>query len=140
VARDLHTLIRLREWSVDNARRKLAELLRLVEDLEGQARALEDEIAAEQAVARATPNDAGVVYGAFARAAIKRRERIAASIDQIEEEIAVARDELRDAYRELKKYEIAQDARDLRAAEEEGRRDQAVLDEIGLQGHRRRAM
>ena len=35
---------------------------------------------------------------------------------------------------------LAQDARDLRAAEEEGRRDQAVLDEIGLQGHRRRAM
>ena len=55
-----------------------------------------------------------------------------------EEQVAEAREKLNDAYRDLKKYEIAQESRDTREALELVRREQETLDEIGLQGYRRK--
>jgi len=138
VAKDLKNLIRLHEWQVDEKRRKVGGLLRLVADLEDQARRLEEELINEQAAAAASPEEAGFLYGNYAETVIERRQRIADSIAKAEEEIAAAQDELREAYRELKKYEIAQENREKREAEEEARRDQMFLDDIGLQNFRRR--
>ncbi len=138
MAKDLKNLIRLHEWQVDEKRRKVGGLLRLVADLEDQARRLEEELINEQAAAAASPEEAGFLYGNYAETVIERRQRIADSIAKAEEEIAAAQDELREAYRELKKYEIAQENREKREAEEEARRDQMFLDDIGLQNFRRR--
>ena len=138
MAKDLKNLIRLHEWQVDEKRRKVGGLLRLVADLEDQARRLEEELINEQAAAAASPEEAGYLYGNYAETVIERRQRIADSIAKAEEEIAAAQDELKEAYRDLKKYEIAQDNREKREAEEEARRDQNFLDDIGLQNFRRR--
>lgn len=138
MAGNLHHLIRLREWTVDEKRRKLADLLELLSDLEDQGRRLEQELVEEQTIAGASPEEAGILYGNYARAVIERRQRIADSLASLEQEIARAREEVREAYRELKKFEVAQEARDRRQAEEEERRDRVFLDELGLQGHRRR--
>ena len=54
----------------------------------------------------------------------------------MEQQVAEAREKLDEAYRELKKYEVAQETRDLRQAREEARQEQIELDEIGLQAHR----
>ena len=56
----------------------------------------------------------------------------------MEEQVTEAREKLNDAYRDLKKYEIAQKSRDTREALELVRREQETLDEIGLQGYRRK--
>ncbi len=134
MANELHSLFRLHRWGVDEKRRRLADLLRFVADLEDQGRRLEDEIKNEQAVAGAAPEEAGFIYGNYAEAAIERRQRIAESIAGTEVEIAAAREQLGDAYRELKKYEIAQDERDKRQAEELSRKEQIILDELGIKG------
>ena len=138
MAKGLHNLIRLHEWQVDEKRRKLGELLRFLGELEDQAGRLEQELKDEQRAATASPEEAGFLYGNYARAVIERRQRIAETMARSEEEVTGAREELRDAHAELRKFEITQENRDKREAEESARREQAILDELGLQGFRQR--
>ncbi|MBT3238842.1 MAG: flagellar FliJ family protein [Rhodospirillaceae bacterium] len=138
MARSLKTLIRLNEWTVDQKRRKLGGILRLINALQNQAQLLEEELIEEQASAANDPSEAGFLYGNYANHVIERRERIALSIQQSEQEAEVAREELNEAYRELKKYETAQKNREVREQKELAVREQMVLDEIGLQGYARK--
>ncbi len=138
MAKNLNSLIRLHKWDVDEKRRKLGELLQLLDNLVDQARQLENEVKDEQAIASASPEEAGFAYGNYAEEAIRRRDRIVESIAKADAEIEVARAELSEAYLVLKKYEIAQDMRHKKETHERERREQIILDEIGLQGHRRK--
>ena len=142
MAGNLNSLIRLHEWRVDEKRRALGDLLGLVADLEHQARRLEEDLKKEQGVARASPGEAGYLYGnlavCHAHAVILHRARIAQSVAATEGKIVAAREVLNDAYRNLKKYELAQGARDTREERERERAEQMVLDELGLQAHRQR--
>ena len=67
-----------------------------------------------------------------------RRDRIADSIAKTEEEIAAAREDLNEAYRELKKYQVTEESRRQRKLREMSRKEQAVADELGTQGFIRR--
>lgn len=138
MAAGLKSLIKLNSWGVDQKRRKLGEIMRLIGTLETQARNLEDELVREQRAAAASPQEAGFGYGNYANAVIDRRARIASSIASAETEAEVAREELAEAYRELKKYETAQANRLALEEKEQQRKEQIVLDEIGLQSHMRR--
>ena len=51
--------------------------------------------------------------------------------------IAAAADEVAAAFREMKRFELAQTFADRRAAAEAARHEQTRLDEIGLTGYRR---
>jgi flagellar export protein FliJ len=139
VAKGLPSLIRLRRWRVDEQRRRLAELTRRADDLHGEAQRLEREIADEQARSRTDPLEAGTAYAGYARAAIDRRARTAKAIEAAEADVAAARDDLGEAYRSLRTLEAAQADRERRRAMEEDRREQIILDDLGIQGHRRRA-
>ena len=138
MAKDLHSLIRLHDWQVEEKQRALADLLAAVTALETRARDLEEELLREQKVAAAAPAEIGLYYGNFAKAAITRRKALARAIAEAEAETAAARDKLREAYRELKKYAVAQDHRDSRQAAERGRREQIFLDELGIQAFLRK--
>ena len=138
MAGNLNSLIRLHKWRVDEKRRALGDLLGVVADLERQARRLEDDLKNEQDVARASPNEAAYMYGNYAHAVILHRERIADAIAATEGKIVVAREALNAAYRNFKKYELVQGARDTREARERERAEQMVLDELGLQAYRQR--
>src|SRR5690606_15595742 len=102
-------------------------LLKMAEDLQARARKLEQDLVREQAIARSGPEGMAVTYGEYAKVVIDRRERLAASIAEVERQIAAAREELNEAYRDVKKYEVAQDIREKREAEEAARKDQIVL-------------
>lgn len=138
MARHLHALIRLNQWEVDEKRRALGVLVRRLDELEGQAGQLEKQLILEQEAARSQPNEAGFLYGNFAQAVIRARERLAGLINGANAEVDAAREALSEARRELKKYEVAQAQRDRRAAEEEAKAERFDLDEIGIQGHQRR--
>ncbi len=133
MARGLETLIRLNEWSVDQKRRKLGEVLGMVDGFQAEARKLEEDLVKEQAVAAASPNEAGFLYGYFADAIIDRRAIIKISIQQLETQVAEAREEVNQAYRELKKFETALETRKKHEQAEQDRQDQQVLDEVGMQ-------
>lgn len=133
----LPALIRLHRWQLDGKRRELADLEQLEDQLMAEAQRLEDEVAAEQDYAKSS--EAGsFAYGGFALGVIERRKRIQASIDDIRQQIEAKREEVADAYRELKRYEITLAERQKREKLETERRAQAALDEISLIQHERR--
>ena len=134
----LHTLMRIKEWEVDQRRRDLGNLLGTLAALEGNLRGIEEELIREQGLAQASPEEAGLFYGDYANAVIERRHHLDDSIAQIEVQIAAAREDLNAAYRELKKCEVVQQNRDTRETRELARREQETLDELGLEVHRRK--
>ena len=133
MAKHLQNLIRLHDWQVEEKQRALADLLKAVAALEAKRRQLEDEMVRERRAAAEAPGEIGIYYGTFAKAALIRRHALEAAIAEGEAEVTAARDRLREAFRELKKYEVAQAQRDARQAAERDHREQLFLDEIGIQ-------
>ena len=133
MAKGLETLIRLNEWSVDQKRRKLGELLRLIDGFEAESRKLEQDLINEQTAAAASPNEAGFLYGYYADTVIDRRAIIQISTQQLGKEADEAREEVSLAYRELKKFETAMEVRKKREEAELARKEQLELDEVGMQ-------
>ena len=136
--RGLHGIIRFRRHQVDEARRALSFLLGVAADIQRQAAALEQEIVAEQRSASEKPEEAGFSYGQYALRAIQRRALLARAHAEAEQRIAVAQEGVRQQFRDLKVFEIAQDNRDLVEQKEMQSAEQAILDELGLQRHRDR--
>ncbi len=137
MATGLKNLIRLHEWTVDERRRELGNHIRQLNHLDEQVRNLEDELKREQALAGA--GDLGITFGAYYNLFRYRRRRLDDAIRAKEREIAEAREILGNAFMELKKYQVAQEVRNREEELEETRREQAELDELGLQLYRREA-
>ena len=57
-----------------------------------------------------------------------------ASREEVLDKIATAQEEVNEAFRELKKYELVKENRLAQMAREQAAREQAELDEAGLQG------
>lgn len=134
----LPALIRLHSWQLDGKRRELADLERTEDQFHAEVRKLEDDVINEQAYAR--ESESGVfAYAGFAAGVIERRKRLQRSIAEIQVRIEAKRDEVAEAYRELKRYEVTQAQRLKRERLEQERRTQAALDEISLVQHQRRA-
>lgn len=135
--KDLKSLIRLNRWQLDEKRRALGELQTLVDRLNGEIERLDAEIEREKASV-ATAADPVAGFAVWLHAARGRRERLVQSVAQVEAQIAAARDQIAEAFQELKKYELAQEDRDRRALLRHRRRETAAFDEIALNGFRRR--
>lgn len=136
--RSLETLIRVQRRQLDQLRRDLAALETLAHDLREQAAALEAEVKTQQATAKRAAPEVAFAYSNFAQWAVERRARLAASIADVGGRLDAARAQASEAFQELKRFDIVLANRRARAREEASRRDQALLDEIGLEGHRRK--
>lgn len=132
MAKDFKTLVRMRKWALDEKQRELGEMLGVLGNLEAEKEALEQAVIAEQKVAAENPELAGFAYGGFANAVIAEREAIAKLIAEQEEKIDVFRDEVADAFKELKTAEIAERNRVEAERAEEDKKEQDELDEIGM--------
>lgn len=135
--RDLHSLIRLSRWTVDDVRRRLALLVEREEELVAARRALEKELARER-VAALNVMEGGLSFGGYMLRYRMRCDELDQQIVEAGKEIAAVRDSLVEAYREQKAYELAQDARDKAQAEELEHREQLSLDEAARNLHCRR--
>jgi len=138
VAANMKSLIRLHEWNVDEKQRKVGELSRLQAELELQLKNLDEEHAREQEAATLDPAGAGMTYAAYHERVSQRRDNLKDSIIQMDVVINYARDELSEAYQELKKYETVNKARQRRIEQEMAQREQVMLDEIALNQFRRK--
>lgn len=138
MARDFKTLIKINDWKVDEKRRMLADQLRQQALLQERLTALEQEITQEQEYAQAMPTEAGLTYAAYAEVAIDRRENLKKAIILQSQGVEAARERLREAYLELKKYEIAEEHREAEVATELTKQDQAELDEMGIVNYLRK--
>ncbi|MCB2108229.1 MAG: flagellar FliJ family protein [Rhodobacteraceae bacterium] len=136
--KDLHTLIRLRKWDVDEKRRALGVHLREEERVLGQMQALEDSLARERAFVASAAPDQRMTFEAFVRRCRAQREMLERQLAEVRARIEVARQHLAETYRRLKTFEITQEQRDIAERKEEAHIEQMGLDEIGLTLFRRK--
>jgi flagellar export protein FliJ len=134
--RPFDTLIRLSEQQLDEKRKALSRLESGLEVARAGRAALDAELAAEQAAAAQSVEGART-YGAYARHMIARRQAADQLVADAEAAVEAAREEVRTAFAELKRYQITHDARLARIAEEQARKDQAVADETAQNLKRR---
>lgn len=135
--RPFDTLIRLSEQQLDEKRKGLARLEHGLEMARAGRAALDVELAAEQKAA-AQSFDGARTYGAYAQVMIARRKAADQLIVDAEAAVEAAREEVRAAFAELKRYQITHDARLARVATEQARKDQAAADETARNQQRRK--
>jgi len=134
----LHTLIRLAKFDVDEKQRILSALQSREDSILAAMAAARAQLAHEQQVAAADPSGAGRLFGAYAAAWLARRAEMERILAQVRQQIETARDDLAEAFRQQKTYEITQANREKREQEEADRKEQSFLDEVGLNIYRRR--
>ena len=133
----LDTLIKVHRWQLDEQRRKVAEFESLAEKLRSELQRLDEEEVSEQQVA-GDSHEASFAYSGYARALIDRRNKLQQSVQETEQQLVQARSELADAFAEVKRYEIAAANRLLAKHRGIERIRQQELDEVAIDGFRRR--
>lgn len=137
MSKSLKPLIRYRKFELDERRRELRALEDLAAQIDASIVALDQEVARERQLAT---NDMLLArywptYSDWARG---RREELVQNRLQIGEQILKAEDAVTDAYRELKKFEVAEANRLAREKAEQDRKDRIRLDEIAEVAHQRK--
>lgn len=137
-AKGLKTLIRLSKFNVDEKRRALTALQNREDQILAEIAQAEAQLVHEQQVAAADPSGVGTMFAAYYRAWLTFRQQQDQTLAAVRRQIEAARDELSEAFRELKTYEVTQANREKREREEADRKEQLFLDEVGLTIHRRK--
>ena len=137
MAKNLHAIIKLQKWEVDEKRRALGEMMRYEEAILTELKRLEEELKKEQKIASESPI-AALTYGAYAKKHISNREEAEKALEEIQKRIKDMQDIIAEEFQKLKTYEIVQQNRDKREEEERNRKEQITLDEIGMTLHRRK--
>lgn len=134
---DLAVLIRLHKHDLDGKRRALGELYAAMATLERERRTIERLYELEkQAV-----NESGDVHFTFMQyteKVKKQRKELDNAEQALEQHIAAAKESLMETFAELKKYEMTQEERERIEEEERRFRESKNLDDIGLEGFRRK--
>ena len=134
---DLDSLIRLSKWRLDEKRREAADLERLGERLARDLASLDAEGLNEGAAA-AAPEMAVFEVGTYVEDLIARKDRLKRSIAEAERRLEAIGDEITEAFAELKRFEILQEARLRQEQRARLRRETAAFDEISAVRHLRK--
>jgi len=135
---EIETLIRLRKFEVDEHHRKMAVLLRREEAVIRGLDALKEEKEAETNFMQSAGVWEGITFAAYLEHWELRNQQFIGALRRIRGDIEKVRDELSDAYRRLKTFEITKENRDIEENREESRLEQIDLDEMGLDLYRRK--
>lgn len=106
-------------------------LLGREEELIRQGEALDQQLLDEQRVAGEHPTQAGFIYAPFAKNNRHGRDLVNQLLVRLRVEIEQAREQLAEAYRQLKVMEEVRKERVRQERVVEARKEQAVYDEIG---------
>ncbi|WP_186388397.1 MULTISPECIES: flagellar export protein FliJ [unclassified Stappia] len=123
------SLIRLKQFQVDERRRQLAQIESMVDEFKRMARELDDQILAEQERVGIT-DVTHFAYPTFAKAAAQRRDNLLNSAEELNGQLEAAREDLREALEELKKFELLEERDQIRERQEREAAEQDDLDEV----------
>jgi flagellar export protein FliJ len=135
----LGSLVRVHTWALNEKQQTLAGLEGLAEKLRKDLEGLEVEMRQEQSAATGSA-EGTIAFPAFIAAALERRKKLRVSIANLDLAIEAAREEVRQAYQEVKKYELARDNHERRERDRLALRERKELDELGATLHRRKKM
>jgi flagellar protein FliJ len=133
----LNSLVRVHSWALDEKQQKLAELEGIADKLRADLLTLEQELVQEQSAASGSV-EGSIAFPAFVAAALERRKRLRESIANIGLACDAAREEVNQAFQEMKKFQLARDNQIAEEQEEAARHEQTALDEMGVDLHRRK--
>lgn len=136
--KSIGTLIRLRQHEMDAARRALTELEAAGDEIEARRQALENEFVAESARALGDA-EASFMLGDYITAVRMKRHELGLEKRELDQEKALAEAKVRDAFRELKRFELADSMQRDRAAKALDAQEQNRLDEVALSTFRQNA-
>ena len=136
-AKSLKPLIRVSKFNLDEKQRQLGNLLRFEQSLQNRKILLAKRFKEEEQAANSSPI-AALTFGAYVDWHVDENKRVDRALEENRQEILLMRDEIIEAYQELKTLEITQENREKRERAELERKINAMLDEIGLTLHRRR--
>ncbi|MFA5592518.1 MAG: flagellar FliJ family protein [Micavibrio sp.] len=136
---NLKSLIKLRRHNVDEKQKLLAGLYREVEEIERGKTMLIDRLRSERKVL----DDAGTLemyayFGRFSQNIHRMIERLNEEKSKLEMRIRIAQDDVREAFANMKRIEIVQREREKAEKKEADDKEARELDEIGIEGFRRK--
>lgn len=134
---ELKTLIRVHKFELDEKQRKLGALLRFEQALLNRKVLLAERFKQEEEAANVSPV-AALTFGAYVDWHVEENKRVDRALEDNRQEIILMREEIMEAYQELKTLEITQENREKRELAELERKMNSILDEIGLTLYRRR--
>ncbi|WP_374377238.1 hypothetical protein [Dongia sp.] len=134
----LDQLLRLQKWTLDEKRRQAVDLTALIERLESDIAKLDDEVAREIEIARGDL-EASRHLPPYREMMAKRRERLEQSVADVTLELERIRDEIAEAFNDIKKTEQTIQNRQERRRQAIARREQIATDEMAIEQHRRKA-
>lgn len=135
---DLSVLIRLHKHELDEKRRALAELYGALAQLEQRRRDLERSFEAEKEAVALTP-DVHFTFAQYAETVRQQQQEMTEQEQELEKHIEKAKESLMETFSELKKYEMTQAERERLEEEERLVRENRAMDDIGLEGYRRKS-
>lgn len=135
--RGLPSLIRLHKWQLEEQQRQLAQLEGLQQQFVGRIRILDAEVAAESAAAGAA-SETGHVLGGYIQASLQRRRNLEQSAAGVQSQIDDVREQVAEAFQELKRFELAHEQNLRRERKTAKRRERVQEDELGINMFRRR--
>ncbi len=139
VMTNLAPLIRVRKHAIEQKQKLLAELYRQAEQLADNKRRLLDQLAEEQAALKNTDSVEMIRSLAVYAEAVKGRVAdIDAAMKRLDARIEVAREDMREAFAELKKIEITAERRADEIRAEFDKKESDMLDEMGIDAYRRK--
>jgi flagellar FliJ protein len=135
---DLDALIRVRRHTAQQKQKFLADLYRQAEVFAMRKKALEDQLAREREALDAVEMiEAQVSFGLYAEGVKKKIAAIEVEVKRLETRIAMAQDDVRAAFAELKKIEIIH-ARRLEAEKQaRNKKESQTFDEIAIDQFRK---
>ena len=123
------SLIRVHKWEVDEKRQALARLQDAQDKLIEARKKQDKELETEKKAALQNPEQS-MTFGAYVESYLQKKDELEKMIADLQNEINAARDDLADAFRELKVYEVLQEQHEQAEKLENDRKEQKYLDEI----------
>ncbi len=136
-----NTLVRLHKWQVDEKRRNLATLYALHDEFERKLQMVEATVKREQDLVNSSAGssaDVGFSYGAFAQVAIMQKENIQRSMQSLDGQILEALEAVGEAFKSLKRHEIAAANQAMRKDRARERIEQNASDDQAIESHQRK--
>ena len=136
---DLEPLIRLRKHSVDEKQKRLGEIYAKVEAIEARKKELTERLNKER---EALNDDLALetreYFGNFQGVMRGYIEQLDDDLAQLETRLLAAQEDVRVAFADQKRVEIVNDRRKEEQAQELKTKESRELDEIGIEGFRRK--
>jgi len=130
--KQLKTLIKASETALNERRLELVALQEEESEIISMQHQLAEELEEQRKIVSENP-DFGVSYDAYYKSNVTRRATLDEYLIEARQKIAAKEDEVAEAYRELKKYEITLERKQEEQRQEQERKDQATADDQSAQ-------